>query len=263
MKDREFKRNFRAMLVRLTVFAAALALYINDRDSLSFGNGVAFFAGKPYLLALWFALMGQLAFHLISNARSAQRKRVRGTLAADDETKAELVRRANAGALKVATLWIACNGVIAVLFYARVIERSELLLLTLFYFMCDLVAVLAFCPFSRFIMHNKCCMTCRIYDWGAIMAYTPMFFVPCFFSWTLAGMSLVIFIKWEATYARRQELFFECTCDALSCAKCAAPLCRIKRSLSPNDFCVVEARKLGEAVPKADRNGRAPVHKHS
>lgn len=263
MKDRDFKRNFRAMLARLAVFAAALILYINDRDLLSFGDGVAFFAGRPYLLALWLALMGQLAFHLFSNARSAQRKRARGTLAPDDETKAELVRRANAGALKVAALWIACNGAIAALFYARVIGRSELLLLTLFYFVCDLIAVLVFCPFSRFIMHNKCCMTCRIYDWGAIMAYTPMFFVPSFFSWTLAGLSLLIFIKWEATYARRHELFFEYTCDALSCDKCAAPLCRIKRSLSPRDFCIVAARKFEEAVPKPDRSGSAPAHKHS
>ncbi|MEA4814733.1 MAG: hypothetical protein VB112_07495 [Oscillospiraceae bacterium] len=263
MKDRDFKRNFRAMLVRLAVFTAALAVYSNDRDSLSFGEGVAFFAGKPYLLALWLALMGQLAFHLFSNARSAQRNRARGTLSADDETKAALVRRANAGALKVAALWIACNGIIAVLFYTRVIGRSELLLLTLFYFMCDLIAVLVFCPFSRFIMHNKCCMTCRIYDWGAIMAYTPMFFVPAFFSWTLAGMSLVIFIKWEAAYARRHELFFEYTCDALSCSKCAAPLCRIKRALSPKDFCVVAAKKVGEAVTKSHKSGRAPAHKHS
>jgi hypothetical protein len=237
--------------MRIAVFAAAVVFYALDRESLSFGNGAAFFASRPWLLALWLLLMGQLTLHLFSNTRLRQRRSVRGTLAADAETRAALAANANAGALKVAALWIACNAAIAALYYIRLIGRSELLLLTLFYFVCDLVAVLVFCPFSRFIMHNKCCMTCRIYDWGAIMAYTPMLAVPTFFSWTLAGMAALILIRWEVTYARRRELFFEYTCDALSCVRCRAHLCRIKRSLSPKAFSAAGAGRRGRGGPKA------------
>ncbi len=42
-----------------------------------------------------------------------------------------------------------------------------------FYFLCDYVCILIYCPFQSHIMHNKCCVNCRIYGWGHFMIFTP------------------------------------------------------------------------------------------
>ena len=59
-------------------------------------------------------------------------------------------------------------------------------------------------------------------------------FFKRFFDIILSACALaaVVFLRWEITYRRHRERFFECSNDALRCANCQEHLCKYKRALS-------------------------------
>ena len=108
-----------------------------------------------------------------------------------------------------------------------------LLIVQLFYFASDFICVMFFCPFQSWMMKNRCCRTCRIFNWGAIMIEVPMImhiilFGPSFYSVTLAVLGLIVFLKWEITLLVYPERFFQISNDYLSCKTCEDPFCSIK-----------------------------------
>ena len=114
-------------------------------------------------------------------------------------------------------------------------ETSGLILLIfqLFYFASDFICVMFFCPFQSWMMKNRCCRTCRIFNWGAIMIEVPMImhiilFGPSFYSVTLAILGLIVFLKWEITLMVHPERFFEMSNAYVSCKTCEDPFCSIK-----------------------------------
>lgn len=133
--------------------------------------------------------------------------------------------------LIVTASWIALNGAIAALFYCGVIGEKVLFLVSMAYSVCDMICILFFCPFQQWMMKNKCCGTCRIYNWDFIMMFTPMIFIPSFYNTSLFIVSLILFINWEVLYKMYPERFHEETNMCLSCANCEEKLCRHKKTL--------------------------------
>ncbi len=131
----------------------------------------------------------------------------------------------------VASAWIALNAIIGVLYYTNVIDRGILLLIALAYSVCDVICILFFCPFQIWFMKNKCCATCRIYNWDYAMMFTPLIYIPNFFAWTLFGLALILLVKWEYVYKKYPQRFSEKTNQSLSCAMCKEKLCHQKRQL--------------------------------
>ena len=68
-------------------------------------------------------------------------------------------------------------------------------------------------------------------DWGHMMMYTPMLFIPSFFSWSLLFLSLIVAIRWEFTYAQHPERFWRGSNAAIRCENCQDHLCKIKKPL--------------------------------
>ena len=62
--------------------------------------------------------------------------------------------------------------------------------------MCDLICVLIWCPF-RLIMKNRCCTTCRIFNWDHLMMFSPLIFMGGFFASSLVILSAVAWLVWE------------------------------------------------------------------
>ena len=89
---------------------------------------------------------------------------------------------------------------------------------------CALIAAIGWCPF-RLIMKNKCCTTCRIFNWDHIMMFSPLIFVGGFYSVSLVVMAAAALIVWEACVALYPERFWEQTNGALKCANCTDKLC--------------------------------------
>ena len=132
--------------------------------------------------------------------------------------------------------WVVLNGIIGALYLSGLcqpfLNTATMYLLCLVYSICDMVCILFFCPFQTWMMGNKCCGTCRIYNWDYAMMFTPLVFVPSLPSYAVLGMALIVLGVWEYRYRAHPERFSEATNASLSCANCQEKLCRHKHQLS-------------------------------
>ena len=136
-----------------------------------------------------------------------------------------------ASIMAVAAVWLLLNGIIGVLYLTEIIDWGILLLVSLAYSVCDMICILFFCPFQSWFMKNKCCGTCRIYNWDYAMMFTPLLFIPSWFTWSLSGLGIALLVNWEILRYCHPERFYEETNANLSCANCQEKLCSHKRQL--------------------------------
>ena len=127
-------------------------------------------------------------------------------------------------AYKVMILWILLIICIGILYYFGIINKIWLFMISVFFYVCDLICVLIWCPF-RLLMRNKCCTTCRIFNWDHLMMFSPLIFVGGFFSISLVVMALLSWLAWEICVLLYPERFCEMTNAALKCSKCTDKLC--------------------------------------
>ncbi|MBO5906584.1 MAG: hypothetical protein J6Q85_00325 [Clostridia bacterium] len=131
----------------------------------------------------------------------------------------------------MAMLWLAADGTVVLLYLFSVIDAGLVVLYCLFLSVLDIICILFFCPFQTFVMKNKCCATCRIYNWDYIMMFSPLFFIPSFFTVSIAALSLVLFLEWEIIYRLHPERFCESANASLDCENCKEKLCAHKTQL--------------------------------
>ena len=137
----------------------------------------------------------------------------------------------NHGVLAVAVAWILLNTVVGVLYFTGIIDSGMLILISLAYSVCDMICILFFCPFQTWFMKNKCCGSCRIYNWDFAMMFTPLVFIPSWYTYGLLGCSLALLLRWEITYRRHPERFSTATNKCLDCSHCEEKLCSHKKQL--------------------------------
>ena len=131
----------------------------------------------------------------------------------------------------VAVFWALLNGLIGALYHVGVIDEGILILVSLAYGVCDMICILFFCPFQSWIMKNRCCSVCRIYNWDFAMMFTPFIFIPHVMTWSLLGVSLVLLVRWELTLKLHPERFSDRTNACISCKNCGEKLCHHKKQL--------------------------------
>ena len=143
--------------------------------------------------------------------------------------------------LLVFSSWALLNGAFAALFYLNIFDQGVMVLISLTYAVCDMICILFFCPFQTWMMHNRCCGTCRIYNWDFAMIFTPLIFVVVTrsdngvnvnpFALVLVAMSLALLIEWEIIYHAHPERFSDQTNLNLRCVNCKEKLCAHKKQL--------------------------------
>lgn len=131
----------------------------------------------------------------------------------------------------VAVVWLALNAVFGILYYAKIFDAGILVLISLAFSVCDMICILFFCPFQTWFMKNKCCTSCRIYNWDYAMMFTPLVFVANLFTWGLLAVALALLARWEITVRLYPERFAENTNGCLSCGNCKEKLCQHKKQL--------------------------------
>lgn len=94
-----------------------------------------------------------------------------------------------------------------------------------------MICILFFCPFQTWLMKNKCCTSCRIYNWDFVMMFTPLLFIRSYATWSLFAMAFILFLRWEITLSLHPERFAENTNASLSCGCCEEKLCHHKGQL--------------------------------
>ena len=137
----------------------------------------------------------------------------------------------NNGVMLVALIWIAFNGIFGWLHMLGILDDGIMILLCCAYSVCDLICILFFCPFQTWFLKNKCCVTCRIYNWDYAMMFTPLFFVRKSYTWSLLVLAVALMLRWEITFYKFPERFAETTNGYLSCRNCPERLCTHKNQL--------------------------------
>ena len=127
-------------------------------------------------------------------------------------------------AYKVFILWCALVAVIGVLYFGGVIGKIGLFMISVLFYVCDLICVLIWCPF-RLMMKTRCCTTCRIFNWDHLMMFSPMIFMGGFYGLSLVVMAALAWLVWELCVMMYPERFWEQTNEALKCSQCTDKLC--------------------------------------
>ena len=146
--------------------------------------------------------------------------------------RTEITIQDNNSTVLVLLVWICFNAVFGALFLTGIFDEGIMLLISCFYSVCDMVCILFFCPFQAWFLKNKCCSTCRIYNWDYAMMFTPLFFVRTPYTWGLLALSVGLLARWEITFYRHPERFSENTNDYLKCSNCTEKLCAHKKHLN-------------------------------
>jgi hypothetical protein len=136
-----------------------------------------------------------------------------------DEQLHSLKARTDRGALKSAFYWLLLLADIALWRMVGMLSDTWICIIVLFFIFMDQFCVTVFCPF-KWLAGGKCCSTCRINNWGYLMAFSPLVFIQSFWSWSIVALSIIVVIQWEYLYHRFPERFYETHNAALMCRNC-------------------------------------------
>ena len=219
------------LVLRCLVLLAAVALYILRPQEFDILRGFAFFKKFSVFHLLWLVWMGDMLCQLIPakdialGSHKYMEFRFRPVLEKINipALKEHIVATTRA-AYKVFLIWTLLIAAIGVLKFVGVLTDAHLLLISVLFYVCDLICVLIWCPF-RLMMGNKCCTTCRIFNWDHLMMFTPMVYVMGFYSLSLLAMAIVIWVIWELCVMLYPERFWEKSNAALKCSECTDKLC--------------------------------------
>lgn len=223
---------FLRLFGRSVVLIPAILMYIFQKSEFDILSGLNFFERFSVLHILWGVWMWDMVLQLLPVKAhiSIGSQKVFSSLfrpikekISKENLKKYIVDTTKA-AYKVMILWVMLVVVLGVLYWQSIIGIAEIFLISVFFYVADLICVLIWCPF-RLIMKNKCCTTCRIFNWDHLMMFAPFILVPGVYSYTLAGVALAVFVVWEVCVFTYPERFWENSNMALRCSECTDKLC--------------------------------------
>lgn len=223
---------FLRLLGRIIVLALAILLYLFNKEEFEVAKKGNFFNGFSILHVLWGLWIWDMILQLIPVKAhiSIGSQKVFSSLFRPIKEKInyknlkKYIKDTTNSAYKVMLIWIVLNSVIGILYVKGIFDVATLVLISVFFYVCDLICVLIWCPF-RLIMKNKCCTTCRIFNWDHLMMFSPFFLVNSFFCRTLFILSFIVWLVWEICVFTYPERFWENSNMALQCSECTDKLC--------------------------------------
>ena len=232
------KRYLIKFAVRLAVFFGTFFIYLtNHSNFVSIITSPVAFGIAPYHV-FWACMMGVMLLHIfpIKSMSMAMLKRDEPNYVPQPNYNTEKLKAymadKNRRALYVLLIWLGFNAIWAVLYLTGVIGLAEIIMLTTFYFLSDYICILIYCPFGYIVQNNKCCINCRIYDWGHFMMFTLLILVPNFFALTLFAMGLIVLLRWEYAVAKHPEFMWEGSNRVLQCRNCQDKTCQMKKKVT-------------------------------
>ena len=222
---------FLRLIGRIIVFLVVIILYI-FKESFNIANGLDFFKEFSLLHILWCIWMWDMILQLIPVKAhiSIGSQKVFPSLfrpikeKVNKEKLKQYIKDTTASAYKVMVIWVLLTIATSTLYLTGKIDAGMMVVLATFFYVCDLICVLIWCPF-RLMMGNKCCTTCRIFNWDHLMMFLPIVAVNSFFSWSLVTASFAIWLVWEICVFTFPQRFWENSNMALRCTECTDKLC--------------------------------------
>lgn len=229
------KRYSYHLIGRCLILMICILLYFFYPQSYNVLNDYHFFMQFSPLHLLWFIWIIDMLFQLIPinntialGSRKLFKKYFKPTKdTIEDKALHHYILSATKSAYIVFILWVILISIIGLLYDKGFFNKTELFLISVVFYVCDLICVVIWCPF-KFIMKNKCCTTCRIFNWDHLMMVSPLIFIGGFFSTSLIVVALCVWLLWEISVILYPERFWEKTNVALKCSECTDKLCTQK-----------------------------------
>ena len=237
--------------IRLCILAFTIVAYFVLPESFSVLNGLDFFRRFTWLHVIWAIWIVDMTAQLIPaggySAAGSLKQFGRYYKPARDPIEQTRLRRFfwenSLDSANVLVVWIMIITGIGVLKTTGLFGEKELLLAAVVFYVLDMTFILFWCPFQVWILKNRCCTTCRIYNWDHMMMFSPLVFIAGFYGLSLFGLSMVSFLVWEWCFVRHAERFSDDTNLALRCGSCTDGLCRSEST----------GRRHEAAAARADR----------
>ena len=223
---------FLRLIGRIVIFFGVLLLYFFNRKQFCVATGVGFFKSFSPIHLLWGIWMLDMIFQLmpVKAHISIGSQKVFPSLFRPIKDRVnyknlkQYIKQTTSSAYKVMIIWLLLTVVVSVLYKNGVLDTGCMILLATFFYVCDLICVLVWCPF-RLIMKNKCCTTCRIFNWDHLMMFLPIVALNSIYSWSLIVIAFIIWFIWEICVFTYPERFWENSNMALQCSECTDKLC--------------------------------------
>ena len=226
------KRYCFRLAARSVIFAACCLLYLLKPEEFIVLEGWNFFREFSWLQLLWLVWAVDTIQQIVPikcklplGSMKLFRSRFRPIR---DRVNYEALRSyiiaTTKSAYKVFLIWCAGLAVIGLLYYGGLLGRAELFLISVCFYVCDLICVLIWCPF-RLLMRTRCCTTCRIFNWDHLMMFSPMIFMGGFYAVSLIVLAFLAWLVWELCIMMYPERFWDKSNAALKCSECTDKLC--------------------------------------
>ncbi len=220
------------LVFRVLVFIGIFALYFLKPEQFEVLDNGGFFSRFSLLHIMWLIWVVDMIWQLVPVKKSislgSQKLFKQRFKPIREKINYEALRKhiitTTKAAYKVFLLWIGLILAIGVLYFLGILSDAHLFLISVLFYVCDLICVLIWCPF-RLIMKNRCCTTCRIFNWDHLMMFTPMLFVNSLYSVTLLLMAFAVWVVWEVCVMMYPERFWEQSNASLKCSECTDKLC--------------------------------------
>ena len=226
------KRYILRLICRCIVFVLCGLTWFFAPQEFDILRGMAFFSRPSVLHILWLIWIVEMFQQIVpiknrvplgSQKLFASRfKPIRDKI--NKDALRSYIRATSMAAYKVMLLWCALVVLIGVLYWTGIINHIVLFMITVAFFICDLICVLIWCPF-RLLMKTRCCTTCRIFNWDHLMMFSPLIFLPGFYGLSLVAMAVLAWLIWELCVMIYPERFWEHSNAALKCSECTDKLC--------------------------------------
>ena len=226
------KRYFGRLVGRCLIFLICLYLAVFQREAFTVLDGLNFFKTLSPLHLLWIIWVTDMILQIIpirnkvplgSQKLFANRFRPIREKINYEALRTYIVSTTKA-AYRVFLLWCALIAAIGVLYGSGVLDKTALFLISVLFYVCDLICVLIWCPF-RLIMKNRCCTTCRIFNWDHLMMFSPLIYMGGFYAHSLVLLAALAWLVWELCVMMYPERFWDNSNEALKCSECTDKLC--------------------------------------
>ncbi len=232
----KFRRIYEGkFLFRCFVLIATLALLIATPEQFDVMHGWNFFKEFSLFHVLWVIWMADMLLQIFPSRKylplGSSKFSLKDFIPHDIKNIRSLenllayIKKCNRDTIKIGIVWFLLTAAIGAVYFFGIIDSRILLVLSVVFYVCDLICVLFWCPFRVWFMKNRCCTTCRIFNWDHMMMFSPIVFVPGFFTWSLCAGAIIVLVVWEVSFALHPERFYEGTNEALRCCNCTDRLC--------------------------------------
>ena len=226
------KRYIGRLVARCIVLILCTMLWIADPAEFAILEGMNYFRSLSPLHLLWVVWVMDMVQQIIplrnqvplgSQKLFANRFRPIREKINYEALRSYIVTTTKA-AYKVFLLWWLLILLIGVLHVYGVVNKTGLFLISVVFYVCDLICVLIWCPF-RLLMKTRCCTTCRIFNWDHLMMFSPMLFMGGFYGISLLVLAILAWLVWELCIMMYPERFWDQSNLALKCSECTDKLC--------------------------------------